>query len=114
MARILVIAMMSLAALVPPGFCACRVMGILIPTEESAPEHSEDGDDHDSCNCEALLPDAVAPKAVSVSVASHDLVSAVAPSAIAPQFNPIFVHPIFDPPPLYDRPLYLTLRALRI
>ncbi|MBI3410422.1 MAG: hypothetical protein HY040_18950 [Planctomycetes bacterium] len=117
MARLLVLALMFLVALVPPGFCACRLGAMLLPSEESATEESDspdDGDDHDGHSCGSLLPDAVAPVGVSFAVQGDHLEGVVPPVASIAQGPHFHFRSLVDAPTIASPPLYLTLRALLI
>ena len=43
MARVVVVALITLVGLLPPGFCACRLTSVVTSAEEACPCH--DGDD---------------------------------------------------------------------
>ena len=109
--RFLAVVLMTTFALVPPGFCLCRLTAELVHEHTDCPE--DDTDHERDCECPQLLPDCTVPTNDS---AEQTLLTAplteLAETPLAVVVSAALAAPSF----LDDAatPLYLALRALRL
>lgn len=122
MVRILATFWIVLYAVVPPGFCMCRLSEALLACdslhEETSPEEEHDADHdpahEDDCDCPQLKPDCTLTSATALE-GNGSGSSAVCLEAVALiERNTTCTTPPFLDSSASLAPLYVMLRALRI
>ncbi len=122
MSRLLVILLVLVYALVPPGFCTCRLQDLIFADASSGPEDHdhdepapgcpEDHDEHD-CDCTRIQQDCLTSSGTDWDAAvtsSGILDPETIPQILGLPLNQKTLTPAHFWPG--DLPLYLTLRAL--
>lgn len=114
MTRGIAIFLVVLYAVLPPGFCLCRLEAALLDHEHAHDDSSEPHEDED-CGCGQLKPDGIA--CSGAGIVSDD--STLTPSLDEPSLTGhglgLHVHPVHQAlGSPSDTPLYLALRALLI
>ena len=113
--RLATLLLMTLFALVPPGFCLCRLTAAVMPEQahqDDPQDHNEDDHEDTDCDCPQLLPDYTAP--------GYDLAdpAPVITLFLLPETGArVGSSTLLASPPFLDDsapPLYLALRALRL